>query len=83
METSMSEESDADAATSTPGGHSTASIDAYNTLCDDASAPAADSDVPVASADTTTAAYALSATAAAALRRHENAIKTPTTLLSR
>jgi hypothetical protein len=28
METSMSEESDADAATSTPGGHSTASIDA-------------------------------------------------------
>jgi hypothetical protein len=30
METSMSEESDADAATSTPGGgHSTASIDGY------------------------------------------------------
>jgi hypothetical protein len=59
MET-MSEESDADAATSTPGGgHSTASIDGY--YLDDASAPAADSDAPVASADTTTAAYALSA----------------------
>jgi hypothetical protein len=45
METSMSEESDADATSTPGGGHSTASIDAATTLCDDASAPAADSDV--------------------------------------
>jgi hypothetical protein len=70
METGYEEESDADAATSTPGGgHSTAS--AATTLCDDASAPAAADSDSVASADTTTAAYALSATAAAALRQKE------------
>jgi hypothetical protein len=60
METSMREESDADAATSTlGGGHSTASIDGSNSYVMISTSLTAMS--PVASADTTTAAYALSA----------------------